>query len=110
MKRITIAKILSLVGTALGCIGFFNLVTGAEITKLIGMCFFFAPMLALVSYCFCGFMKALGLPFSAAKWGFLVAPFPANLAAVLILFVLGILAVCFFPVVAVFKRAAELGS
>ena len=109
MKRITIAKILALVGSVLGGMGlyymFFN--TNAPEYMIIGT--FLAPLLAVISYCLCGFFKALGTPFNWAKWGFVVAPFPTNLLAVLILFIVGIFAAAYIPVVPVFKRAAELG-
>ena len=110
MKRILIAKIISLVATVMSCIVFFFLITGREIVPAVGACLVFAPMLALVSYCFCGFLKAIGTPFSAAKWGFVMAPFHVNLFAVLIMFILGLLAVCYIPVIPVFKRATEWGQ
>ena len=110
MKRITIAKVLSLAASVMGAIALYTMFLGKEDAGALAvMTMFLSPMLALVSYCLCGFFKALGTPFSAAKWGFLIAPFPFSLVAVVVLFIAGCLSVVYIPVIPVFKRAAELG-
>ena len=109
MKRITIAKILSLVGSVLGGMALYYIFSEGNAPEFMSIGMFLAPLLAFVSYCMCGFFKALGTPFSWAKWGFVIAPFPANLLAVVLLFLLGMLSVAFLPAAPVFKRAAELG-
>lgn len=108
MNRITIAKILAVVASVMGAICIYYEIFGTEAPSFVSLCMILTPLLAFVSYCLCGFFKALGTPFSLAKWGFLIAPFPANLVAVVILFALGFVSVVYFPVVPVFKRAAEL--
>lgn len=91
MKRITIAKILAAVASVMGVISLYNVGFVENASTFAIMCMFLSPLLALVSYCLCGFFKALGTPFSLAKWGFLIAPFPVNLIAVVILFMVGLL-------------------
>lgn len=90
MKRITIAKILAVAASVMSAISIYYMCASTEIPDLAGMGLIISPMLAFVSYCLCGFFKALGTPFSFVKLGLVVAPFPGNLAAVLILFVVGI--------------------
>jgi hypothetical protein len=109
MNRITIAKILAVVASVMGAISVYHTSFGVEPTGFASLCMYISPLLAFASYCLCGFFKALATPFSIAKWGFLIAPFPVNLAVVVLMFLLGILSIIYFPVVPVFKSAAELG-
>ena len=109
MKRISIAKIIAAAATVMAGVSIFCLASGASDSMLMSAGLVLAPMLAIVAYCLCGFFKALGTPFSLAKWGFLFAPFPMNLLAVVILFLVGLLSVAFIPMIPVFKRASELG-
>ena len=109
MKRINIAKILSAIATAMGCVALYFSFSGQEAPAFVILSYVLVPLLAIVSYCLCGFFKAICTPFSAAKWGFFIAPFPINLCMVLALFLAGLLSVIYLPAIPVFKRAAELG-
>ncbi len=109
MKRITIAKILAIAASAMGTISLYSLVVGGDTSDFVAACMVLAPLLGFVSYCLCGFFKAICTPFGLAKWGFLVAPFPFSLVVVVVLFLVGILSIAYIPAIPVLKRAAELG-
>ena len=109
MKRITIAKILAAAATVLGVLGIYFLGRMGDAPEFMGLGLVLSPLLAVVAYCLCGFGKALGTPFSLAKWGFLMAPFPMNLLVVILLFVVGLVSIAYIPLIPVCKRAAELG-
>ena len=113
MKRIIIAKILATVASILGIAGIyymFSCTSGAAVPEgIMTAGLILSPLLAIVAYCLCGFFKALGTPFSLAKWGFLVSPFPVNLLVVIALFLVGLVSIAYIPMIPVFRRAAELG-
>ncbi len=109
MKRINIAKIMSVIATGLCVYACYHMFfETANEAAAIG-CMFFGIFLGLVSYCFCGLVNAIVTPFSLAKWGFFFGPFPMNLVNVVALFIFGIFAVLVLPAYPVFRRARELG-
>lgn len=119
MNRIKIAKILSLIATFFsvgGCIvfiliGLANLKGGQaaeayaadEYAAMYVISSSLGVILGIVSYCFCGFGKAIRLPLSMAKWclrhGIAVFVLPA--------FLIGIYVPILLPAIPVFKAAKE---
>lgn len=109
MKLAKIAKILSVIASVMATYGVIALLKDAT-TNTSAMCLVLGMLLSIVSICMCGFLKALTTPFAWAKWGFVVCPFPMNLAFVAMLFLLGFYSLFFLPVFPVFKAAAEKGA
>lgn len=101
MNRFTIAQYIALGATACSVIGGVILeITGSNIGTFLMCIGFFA---GLVSYIFGGFLTAIKMAGGIAKWGWMLLPFPYDIATFIIAFIFAIFAFAFLPIIPVRK-------
>lgn len=105
-NRYTIAKILAWVATIINVVSIFFYSKGnAYEAWIIGI--FLGVLLALIAYCFGGFGAALKSSLTIAKWGWIVVPFPYDLATFVIALFFSIIAFFLIPIIPIRKAYKE---
>ena len=104
MKRLQIAQIIALVATVASVIGWIlyskHIAFGAILLAI-------GCILGLASYLFGGFLNAVKMSWSIAKWGWVIAPFPMNLVVGGVTFFFALMAFAFIPIIPVRKTYLE---
>ena len=105
MEKLKIAQYIALGATALSVIGFI-------LGGMVGLGFGFGLMglgciVGIVAYVFGGFGTAVRIAASIAKWGWLVVPFPADIATFAIAFVVSVYVFLFLPIIPIRKAYNE---
>lgn len=107
MNRLKIAQYIALGATACTVIGFF-LVRMAGAAANIGLTMMvLGMMVGLVSYIFGGLLTAIKMAGGIATWGWIIVPFPYDIATFLISFTFALLAFLFLPIIPVRKAYKE---
>lgn len=106
--RYTYAQYIAIVATLLNGLGIFMFSSEGETLQIIGaLAIFFGLGLTFCSYCLGGFWTAIKAALNIAKWGWLVIPFPYDIATGLVAFIFAMIALFLFPIIPVRKAMKE---
>ena len=106
--RYNFALYTSLAASVLNGIGLLTFGTEGSLLNMLGaLALFFGIGLTLCSYLLGGLWTAVKSALSIAKWGWLVVPFPYDLATGVAAFFVALIVLFLFPVVPVFKARRE---
>lgn len=106
--RYTYAQYIAIVATLLNGVGLLTFGTEGTVLNMIGALMLFIGLgLTFCSYCLGGLWTAVKAALGIAKWGWLVVPFPYDLATGLAAFVFAMIALFLFPIVPVHKALKE---
>lgn len=101
-NRYTYAQYIALPATILSCLGFFNVINEAE-SGIWAIMLVLGILLSLCSYCLGGLLTAIKSALSIAKWGWIVVPFPYDLATFPIAFIISMLVLFLAPIIPIRK-------
>ena len=105
MNRLQIAQYIALGGTTITVIGLILLkLTHSDFAEII-LCL--GILVGMVSYLFGGFLTAIKMSASIAKWGWLVVPFPYDIVTFMFAFMFACFAFLFLPIIPVHKAYKE---
>jgi hypothetical protein len=108
MNRLKIAQYIALGATICTIGGGFLESKGIGFGTALWM---FGILAAMVSYCFGGLGKALKMIGTIIKWGWIILPFPINLASTVFTAVLGVMVFLLVPIIPVrmaYKESEEI--
>jgi hypothetical protein len=103
MKKIQIAQYIAIVSTVLSIIGYFLSQVSNAGRGLMEL----GLLVAIIAYIFGGFKNALQMSWSIAKKGWYLVPFPLDILAVMITFVLAIFIFFYLPIIPIRKAYKE---
>lgn len=106
-NRYTYAQFIALPATVLSCIGFYKVIDGGS---TIWSCMLILGLfLSLCAYCLGGLWTAVKSALGIAKWGWIAVPFPYDLVALPITFILALLIFFLAPIIPIRKAFKENG-
>lgn len=105
MKRLQIAQYIALGATASSILGaVFGGMSGNDFGLILMLIGFFA---GFVAYFFGGLLTAIKMAGKIAKWGWIVIPFPFDIATFIMAFLFAVLAFFFLPIIPIRKAYKE---
>ena len=108
-NRYVYAQCIALVATPLSVLGFVKIMgsTGGEISTIWPLLFALGLTLTCAAYLLGGLLTAIKYSLQVAKWGWLVVPFPYDIATGIIAFFLGLLMFLLVPIIPIRKAYLE---
>ena len=109
-NRYTYAQYIAIAATIINVLGIIvvKLANGSDTMTVIGTLFLMlGAALAFCSYCLGGLWTAIKAALSIAKWGWLVIPFPYDIATGLAAFVVAMMILFLFPIIPIRKALKE---
>ena len=104
-NRYTYAQYLALPATVLSCLGFYHVIgQGPAIWALVAL---LGMALTFCAYCLGGLLTAVRSSLSIAKWGWLVVPFPYDLATFAAAFIFSLIVFFLVPIIPIRKAYKE---
>lgn len=97
--RLKIAKVIAIVATVISVLGFILMVAG----KSNGTIWCIGIMIGIASYIFGGLIEALKMIWKIGITGFIVMPFPTNIAAGTATIIVGLFVACSLPIIPIQK-------
>lgn len=104
-KRFVIAQYIATGATAATVIGFLTSRIASPDAGLVIMVL--GALAGVVSYLFAGLLKAIKMAFGIAKLGWIFVPFPLCIVTYIVMFMVGMFALCFVPIIPVRKAYKE---
>ena len=107
-NRYTCAQYIAIAATLLNALGLLTFGTDGTALNMIGaLALCLGIVLTFCAYCLGGLWTAVKAALNIAKWGWLVVPFPYDLATGPVAFVLAMIVLFLFPIVPVHKALKE---